>query len=146
MPAVLAYPAEQPSDPSVVEDNQACSRPNLVECKTTEECPDPETSTTIKQEEKKRPANSESMSSGLMDNSISMAKSFVHNSNCGMNLDEYERYIEKKKLAKKNECMQLKRKVGYDKNVKNEIVDKMKVSTTKYVMNLKHDRCQRGLC
>ena len=62
-----------------------------------------------------------------VDKQLAMAKSFAKSGTSAISLDAYEKDREKKKLAKANECLQSRRKLGYDRVARDKLLLELKL-------------------
>lgn len=62
-----------------------------------------------------------------VDKQMAMAKNFANSGSSVLSLDAYEKDREKKKLAKANECLQSRRKLGYDRVARDKLLFELKL-------------------
>merc|ERR1711942_2267 len=62
-----------------------------------------------------------------VDEQLAMAKNFAKSGSSTLSLDAYEKDREKKKLAKANECLQNRRKLGYDRVARDKLLLELKL-------------------
>ena len=62
-----------------------------------------------------------------VDRQMAMAKNFAKSGSSVLSLDAYETEREKKKLAKANECLQNRRKLGYDRVARDKMLLELKL-------------------
>eukprot|EP00092_Neocalanus_flemingeri_P001498 GFUD01001599.1.p1 GENE.GFUD01001599.1~~GFUD01001599.1.p1 ORF type:complete len:972 (-),score=277.02 GFUD01001599.1:75-2990(-) len=62
-----------------------------------------------------------------VDKQVAMAKNFAKSGSSVLSLDAYETEREKKKLSKANECLQNRRKLGYDRLARDKLLLELKL-------------------